>query len=173
MRCWLWGVVIVAGSVQFSHGEDPFPSHSMLIRVPGEDRLLRVENPPPELIPAEARPFRRPNDSPVARAVNRELRNASRALRQLDQSYALRGFQGCGAATAGSVFIDWQARGLTPPNGIQILPPEPIVLGIPKWHRREQCDRLHTKQLPCDCSGTELSPTPLPRGNEFTPAVNR
>lgn len=68
----------------------------------------------------------------VARSVNGELSDVARAFRRLDQSYAIRGFQGCAASTAGSVFIDWRAKGVRPQDRPIVLPPEPIVLGRPK-----------------------------------------
>ena len=68
----------------------------------------------------------------VARSVNGELTDVARAFRRLDQSYAVRGFQGCAAATAGSVFVDWRAKGVRPQDRYAVLPPEPIVLGRPK-----------------------------------------
>jgi len=40
----------------------------------------------------------------VADSVNGELIDVARALRSLDQSYAFRGIEGCGASTAGSAF---------------------------------------------------------------------
>ena len=68
----------------------------------------------------------------VARSVNGELTDVARAFRRLDQSYAIRGFQGCAAATSGSVFVDWRAKGIRPEDRAAVLPPEPIVLGRPK-----------------------------------------
>ena len=40
----------------------------------------------------------------VSRSVNEEMKDLAFALRSLDQSYAVRGFSGCGAYTAGSCF---------------------------------------------------------------------
>lgn len=40
----------------------------------------------------------------AATAVDEELRDVARAFRCLDQSYEVRGFRGCGACTAGSIY---------------------------------------------------------------------
>ncbi len=52
-------------------------------------------------------------DGPTAvrNSVNDELLDVARALRRIDQSYGFRGIQGCGAWTAGSAYMDWDARG--------------------------------------------------------------
>jgi len=42
--------------------------------------------------------------SAISTAVNEELEDVAFAIRSLDQSYEIRGVQGCGAWTAGSVF---------------------------------------------------------------------
>lgn len=65
-------------------------------------------------------------------AVQSELGDVARALRGLDQSYAFRGMQGCGSATAGSVSIDWVARGIAPEDRLHPLPPQPLVLSEAK-----------------------------------------
>ncbi len=87
-------------------------------------------------IAEETRPHDSVSEQPVTGtvvirdAVNSELIDVARALRSLDQSYAFRGIQGCGAWTAGSAYIDWHARGLCPPPaGSRVLPPPPLVLG--------------------------------------------
>lgn len=46
----------------------------------------------------------------VSTAINEELRDVSKAIRSLDQSYSYRGFAGCNSMTAGSAFIDTQSR---------------------------------------------------------------
>lgn len=55
----------------------------------------------------------RPHDGPtdVRNSVNDELLDLARALRRIDQSYGFRGIQGCGSWTAGSAYMDWDARG--------------------------------------------------------------
>jgi hypothetical protein len=40
----------------------------------------------------------------ASHAVNEELKDLSRAIRSLDQSYTIQGHAGCGAMTAGSCF---------------------------------------------------------------------
>ncbi len=47
----------------------------------------------------------------VRNSVNDELLDLARALRRIDQSYGFRGIQGCGSWTAGSAYMDWDARG--------------------------------------------------------------
>ncbi|MBI3864615.1 MAG: hypothetical protein HY290_22260 [Planctomycetia bacterium] len=42
----------------------------------------------------------------VSSAVNEELRDVSKAIRNLDQSYSYRGMSGCSSYTAGSCFVD-------------------------------------------------------------------
>lgn len=53
-------------------------------------------------------------DSPTAvrDSVNNEMLDLSRAIRRIDQSYGFRGIQGYGAWTAGSAYMDWDARGI-------------------------------------------------------------
>ena len=91
----------------------------------------------------------------VARSVNGELTDVARALRRLDQSYAVRGFQGCGACTAGSVFVDWRAKGVKPQDRVVVLPPDPIVLGRPKAavcsSPCSSCGRTHFGAGSCSC----------------------
>lgn len=64
----------------------------------------------------------------LTRAVNGELTDIAGSLRQLDQSYVYRGMQGCGSATAGSVNIDWDAKGVPAEKRFRVLPPQPLVL---------------------------------------------
>ncbi|MFV0445414.1 MAG: hypothetical protein ACK5Q5_17690 [Planctomycetaceae bacterium] len=64
----------------------------------------------------------------LSRVVNGELTDVAGALRQLDQSYVYRGMQGCGSATAGSVYIDWNAKGVPQEQRVRVLPPQPLVL---------------------------------------------
>ncbi|MEK6260993.1 MAG: hypothetical protein AABP62_20525 [Planctomycetota bacterium] len=96
----------------------------------------------------------------TARAVNGELTDVARALRRLDQSYAVRGFQGCGACTAGSVFVDWRAKGVKPQDRVAVLPPDPIVLGRPKAavcsHPCSSCGRTYFGAGGCSCGTTIL-----------------
>lgn len=100
----------------------------------------------------------------VPRAVNGELTDVARALRRLDQSYYVRGFQGCGAATAGSVFVDWRARGIRPQDRVIVLPPEPIVLGRPKAACCSapcpMCGQTHFGKTGCECGRAIVPPAP-------------
>lgn len=162
------GCLLAPGGHSAAAAEVP----AVLISIPGETQPLRVTDP------EQIARLRDAGLSTVAAAVNDELRDVARALRALDQSYAIRGFQGCGAATAGSVFIDWHARGMTAPHGLRVVPPEPIVLGVPKWghgwtvdpceacaNHRCGCRRNVAPPVDpdCDCVRTPAaSPTPLP-----------
>ncbi len=100
----------------------------------------------------------------VARAVNGELTDVARALRRLDQSYAVRGFQGCGAWTAGSVFVDWRAKGVKPQDRVAVLPPDPIVLGRPKaavcCRPCSICGGTHLGAGGCSCGATIINVPP-------------
>ena len=63
----------------------------------------------------------------VSSAVNDELRDVTRAIRSLDQSYSYRGFSGCHSMTAGSAFVDTTVdvvgnRPGNPPGGNQNRP---------------------------------------------------
>jgi hypothetical protein len=110
----------------------------------GSVRVLDANVAHPVDLRSEAAPRGRAVDGPmadhqpdvglnaVARSVNHELTDIARAFRRLDQSYAIRGFQGCAASTAGSVFVDWRAKGGRPQDCHAVLPPDPIVLGHPK-----------------------------------------
>lgn len=144
-------------------GEPQSESREVWIAIPGEQGLMRVENPPEGLVSRNRKSLQMTEIDRVRKSVNRELHDVARALQSLDQSYAIRGFQGCGAATAGSVFIDWRAKGLRQPEGMVVLPPAPIVLGIPKTHRC--CLQCRTpvieEEMPCDCDHA-AEPTSLP-----------
>lgn len=102
----MWGVALLAG---------------------GGPPLVQAEENRPPILESESPPA----GSVVVRdALNQELFDLARALRSIDQSYAFRGIQGCGAWTAGSAHIDWHAQGLCPPPvGTRVLPPPPLVLG--------------------------------------------
>jgi hypothetical protein len=169
---WSWLMVLV-GSL-WGSGDKAVAAEipAVLVSIPGETQLLRVSDPD------QVARLQAAGLTTVAEAVNDELRDVARALRSLDQSYAIRGFHGCGAATAGSVFIDWHARGMTAPHGLRVVAPEPIVLGVPKWgdgtstvgcgHRgRSRCGCRTSVAPPvdpeCDCQRTQpTSPTLLP-----------
>lgn len=82
----------------------------------------------------------RPHDGPtdVRNSVNDELLDLARALRRIDQSYGFRGIQGCGSWTAGSAYMDWDARGFGnrphPPDGARSGPLRGPLLprGVPR-----------------------------------------
>ncbi len=168
-----WSLLVLVGCV-LGNGDKAVAAEvpAVLVSIPGEAQPLRVTDP------EQIARLREAGLTTVAQAVNEELRDVARALRSLDQSYAIRGFQGCGAATAGSVFIDWHARGLTAPHGLRVVPPEPIVLGVPKWGYgvfgdgcqhcgRSRCGCRTTVAPPvdpeCDCQRSQTaSPTLIP-----------
>lgn len=157
-----WCVVSVSTAVVVA-AEPRSSAREAWITIPGERELLRVENPPEGLVHRSRATVRASGMEHVSQSVNRELHDVARALRSLDQSYTLRGFQGCGASTAGSVFIDWRAKGLRQPEGLTVLPPPPIVLGIPKTHHCcPQCQISHWEvETECDCEHA-VEPAPLP-----------
>jgi Flp pilus assembly pilin Flp len=69
-------------------------------------------------------------------AVNDELRDVSRAIRNLDQSYSYCGFRGCNSMTAGSAFLDTSVdvmgdRPANPPEAIQPRPSAPSSAAPP------------------------------------------
>lgn len=92
----------------------------------------------------------------LSRAVSGELGDVAGALRGLDQSYVFRGMQGCGSATAGSVYIDWDAKGVPPEHRVRVLPPQPLVLS-------------ESNKQPCLKREPEPQPTPAPV--QSTPSV--
>ena len=112
--------------------------------------VIAEENRPPEPVSEESSP------GPIAvrDAVNGELFDLARALRSLDQSYAFRGVQGCGAWTAGSAYMDWHAQGVCPPPaGTRVLPPPPLVLGGCRSRCRSEA---HYGELSCEDGGSVL-----------------
>lgn len=68
-----------------------------------------------------------------------EMGNLAKALRSLDQSYTFRGIRGCGSCTAGSVFVDWEAKGIEQPKRIRVLPPEPLILSSKRTDHCKTC----------------------------------
>ncbi|MCA9055417.1 MAG: hypothetical protein KDA75_16365 [Planctomycetaceae bacterium] len=81
--------------------------------------------------------------------VSGELTDVARALRSLDQSYTYRGMRGCGSATAGSVYIDWDAKGVPEEKRYRVLPPQPLVLS----RSNKECG---VRKQPC------VEPAPAP-----------
>ncbi len=88
------------------------PKHS------DNDRNARETRSASDLIPYTA----------LRDAVTGEMGDLARALRSIDQSFTYRGIQGCGSCTAGSVFVDFHAKGIEPPKNVRILPPPPLNL---------------------------------------------
>ncbi len=169
-----WSLLMVLIGTGLGNGDKAVATEVpvVLVSIPGETQPLRVTDPE-QIARLQAAGL-----TTIAQAVDNELRDVARALRALDQSYAIRGFQGCGAATAGSVFIDWHARGMTAPHGLRVIPPEPIVLGVPKWGYGAYVEGCHPcgqsrcgcqshvarpVDPDCDCQRTQpASPTLLP-----------
>ncbi len=172
MRLMMIGSFVIFTGLNLAYGgETPKEMKSagkpraVWIAVPGETTLMKVEDPPAGLVVRKTSPQPTEGMELVTRSVNRELRDVAHALRSLDQSYSLRGFQGCGAATAGSVFIDWRAKGLQKPENVVVLPPPPIVLGIPKTRCCcEDCRREWSILDECDCPSEQDSPPAIPPG---------
>lgn len=169
MRCAGFGVLIVCACFQSVRGEEPRPTtkltnRSVYIVVPGEATLMKVDHAPVGLIERPVPTQTVDGMNLVSQSVNQEFRDVARAFRSLDQSYSLRGFQGCGAATAGSVFIDWRARGLKRPENVVVLPPAPIILGVPKVRCCcEHCQReLIEAGEECDCLDSPTPALPVP-----------
>ena len=136
--------------------------------------------PPTVIVHEERHPERQQERglNAVARSVNGELIDVARAFRRLDQSYAIRGFQGCAAATAGSVFVDWRAKGVRPEDRVAVLPPEPIVLGRPKAALCSppcsSCGRPHLGENGYGCQPTTIYARPFhPAESTLTPQIDR
>ncbi len=179
MRYVIVGMLVVCSGSMSGWGEEATAApgkktakRKVWIAVPGEATLLQVEDPPEGVIGRDVTPQTAEGLDVVTKSVNRELRDVARALRSLDQSYTLRGFQGCGAATAGSVFIDWRAQGIRKPDHVIVLPPAPIVLGIPKARCCcEHCHReLRSIHDQCDCEirrepALPFPPAPIPESS--------
>ena len=62
-------------------------------------------------------------------AVNSQLLDLAKAFRSLDQSYQYRGMSSRLASTAGSVFVDWDAKGVPPEHRHPVVPPAPVLVG--------------------------------------------
>jgi hypothetical protein len=105
----------------------------------------------------------------VSRSVNSELNSISRGFRSLDQSFAIRGYRGAAAATAGSVYIDWKSKGIDVPPGLVVMPPSPIMLSPPK---RRCC--VPGPHGPCDiCHPGSTGLRPHPEHDSLPPAPSR
>jgi hypothetical protein len=98
-------------------------------------------------------------------AVNSELLDLARAFRSLDQSYQYRGMSSRLASTAGSVFVDWNAKGVPPEHRYPVVPPAPVLVGCAGTKSASQeadcaCGQHGLKQPPCSDCGAEHH-TPL------------
>jgi len=100
----------------------------------------------------------------VSTSVNSERLNLARAFRSLDQSYQYRGMSSRLASTAGSVFVDWEARGVPPEHRHPAVAPAPVLLGCAETDLcSEDCechDGHHVlPQSRCsDCENGNLTP---------------
>ncbi len=97
-------------------------------------------------------------------AVNSELLDLARAFRSLDQSYQYRGMSSRLASTAGSVFVDWDAKGVPPEHRYPVVPPAPVLVGCAGSKGVSQeadcaCGQHGLKQPPCsDCRAEHHTP---------------
>ncbi len=65
----------------------------------------------------------------LSNSLTSELLNLSRAFRSLDQSFQYRGMSSRLASTAGSVFVDWEAKGVPVEQAPAVMVPEPVLVG--------------------------------------------
>ena len=98
-------------------------------------------------------------------AVNSELLDLARAFRSLDQSYQYRGMSSRLASTAGSVFVDWDAKGIPAEHRHPVVPPAPVLVGCAATKGVSQkadcdCGQHGLQQPPCSDCGAEHH-TPL------------
>ncbi len=85
-------------------------------------------------------------------AINGEFADLARAFRGLDQSYVYRGMSSRLASTAGSVFVDWEAKGVPAEHRHPVVAPEPIAVG---------CLKRNHQSLEADCAcGHRPVPSP-------------
>lgn len=103
-------------------------------------------------------------------AVNSELLNLAKAFRSLDQSYQYRGMSSRLASTAGSVFVDWDAKGVSPEHRHPVVAPASVLVGCAGANGVSQeidcaCGQHGLQQPPCSDCGAEhhrqLQHTPL------------
>lgn len=96
----------------------------------------------------------------LSSAVNSELLDLAKAFRSLDQSYQYRGMSSRLASTAGSVFADWDAKGVPPEHRHPVLPPAPVLVGCAGTKGVSQkadcaCGQHGLNQPPCSDCGLE------------------
>ncbi len=101
-------------------------------------------------------------------AVNSELLDLAKAFRSLDQSYQYRGMSSRLASTAGSVFVDWDAKGVLPQHRHPVVPPAPVLVGCAGTKGCSpadcECGQHGSKRPPCSDCGAEHH-TPLHGNN--------
>jgi len=100
----------------------------------------------------------------LSSSVKSELLDLSRAFRSLDQSYQYRGMSSRLASTAGSVFVDWEAKGVPPELRHPAVAPAPVLVGCAEkavCHEHCECNGRHhdVPQSQCsDCGNGSLTP---------------
>ena len=79
----------------------------------------------------------------LSNSVTSELLNLSRAFRSLDQSFQYRGMSSRLASTAGSAFVDWEAKGIPVEQAPNVRVPDPVLVGCAaerlNAHHGEHC----------------------------------
>lgn len=96
--------------------------------------------------------------------VNPEVQEMAKAFRSLDQSYQYRGMSSRLASTAGSVFMDWDAKGVPPEHRHPVVVKAPVLVGCAGTKSFSQadcaCGQHGLPQPPCSDCGVEQH-TPL------------
>ena len=89
----------------------------------------------------------------VSTAVNDELKDVTKSIRSLNQSYSYRGFRGCNSMTAGSAFVDTSIdvagdRPANPPAGNQPRPSAESSMAVPDnaQFESELADELESRE---------------------------
>ena len=72
----------------------------------------------------------------VSTAINDEMKDVTKSMRNLNQGYSYRGFRGCNSMTAGSAFVDTAIdvqgdRPVNPPAGNQPRPSADSSMAVP------------------------------------------
>jgi Flp pilus assembly pilin Flp len=90
----------------------------------------------------------------VSTAVNDELKDVTKAMRNLNQSYSYRGFRGCNSTTAGSAFVDTSIdvvgdRPVNPPAANQPRPSAESSMAVPDAAEfdAELAEELESREL--------------------------
>lgn len=126
-------------------------------------RVRRLERLTEERVEAQRDSEESRAANKMSRAVNGELKDVAHALRSLDQSFYLRGYQSKKAGTASSAYMDWRAKGIDLPRSARVVPPTPHYLGCgPKCPGCEACQILPLFAPPCEGPAcAEIAPAPL------------